>query len=65
MGESTVQCRSAKKMTSARHGKAVKVSGADSTADSDAGTDPASDTEETFPASYQPPLAGLKGGPRC
>lgn len=45
----------------ARYGKPVIVPSSDSTAASDAGTGTGSDAEETFPASYQAPLAGLMG----
>ena len=51
--------RTVKKSPTARYGKPVMMGSSDSGAWSDAGQGSTSDGEDVFPASYQPPLAGL------
>ena len=51
--------RSVKKSPPARYGKPVMVADSESGAGSDAGQGSTSDGEDIFPASYQPPLAGI------
>ena len=50
-------CRSGKKSPGARYGKPVMMPSSNSVDESDAGN--GSEGEGPFPASYQPPLAGL------
>ena len=55
-------CRDVRKSPAKRYGKPVMVPSSDSGAGSDAGQGQACTSdgdEDTFPASYQPPLSGL------